>query len=257
MRSENEMIAYALEVEPELLPYIPELLADIDELGSDAELITDVIAGLGLEKSALVIDAGCGKGAVALEIAQRLRLAVTGIDLFSPFIDDATQKAASAGLSDLCIFRRADILKYVDTGELFDLAIFAAMGDVLGPLDESMGILRRMVRPGGYIIIHDDYVKEGGSTDFKRWEGYVGRDETIRRLQAHGDKIVREVPEADENLLAEYEQDNNCIRRRAEDLAGRQPELREMLMAFVRDQIDECDFMAENMAPVVWVLKRA
>jgi hypothetical protein len=36
-RNDEEMIAYALEREPRELPFAPALLADLDELGSDAE----------------------------------------------------------------------------------------------------------------------------------------------------------------------------------------------------------------------------
>ena len=92
MRTEQEMVAYALEVDLQLLPYLPELLADLEELGSDAELITQVIADLDLAADSEVIDLGCGKGAVALEIADELGFKVLGIDLFKPFIQALTNK---------------------------------------------------------------------------------------------------------------------------------------------------------------------
>ena len=46
MRSEDEMIAYALEAHTALLPYLPELLADLEELGGNAAVITSVIDDL-------------------------------------------------------------------------------------------------------------------------------------------------------------------------------------------------------------------
>ena len=42
MRSEHEMIAYALEADTALLPYLPELLADLEELGGNAEAISKI-----------------------------------------------------------------------------------------------------------------------------------------------------------------------------------------------------------------------
>jgi cyclopropane fatty-acyl-phospholipid synthase-like methyltransferase len=89
VRSEDEMVAYALETYPELLPYVPELLADLGELGSDAQAITSVLDDLNLTESASVVDLGCGKGAVAVEVAEGLSLKVLGIDLFEPFIKAA------------------------------------------------------------------------------------------------------------------------------------------------------------------------
>ena len=56
MRSEDEMVAYALETHTALLPYLPELLADLQELGSDAEAITRVLGDLNLTKSTTVVD---------------------------------------------------------------------------------------------------------------------------------------------------------------------------------------------------------
>ena len=70
MRSELDMVSYALEVEPALLPFVPEVLADLGELGSDAGLIVRVLSDLQLPRSARVIDLGCGKSAVSLEIAE-------------------------------------------------------------------------------------------------------------------------------------------------------------------------------------------
>ena len=153
MRSEQEMIAYALVVDPELLPLIPDLLADLDELGSDAELIIEVLADLRLPNSTRVIDLGCGKGAIAVKIAAMLGFHVDGIDLFEPFIIGCRERAAVAGVSDHCRFQCADILKIVDAIEPTDIAIFAALGDVLGPLEVSttdpspMSTLDALTRP--------------------------------------------------------------------------------------------------------------
>ncbi len=40
------MVAHALEAPPEPLLFLPELLADLDDLGSDAEQITDIVREL-------------------------------------------------------------------------------------------------------------------------------------------------------------------------------------------------------------------
>ena len=61
MRSEDEMVAYALEIHPSLLPYLPELLADLEELGSDAQAIAGILVDLNLAESTTVVDLGCGK----------------------------------------------------------------------------------------------------------------------------------------------------------------------------------------------------
>ena len=80
-RTHDEMVAYALEAEVDLLPHLPELLSDLKELGSDAGLLAEVFGALPLPDHARVIDLGCGKGATASEIADSLGLKVMGVDL--------------------------------------------------------------------------------------------------------------------------------------------------------------------------------
>jgi SAM-dependent methyltransferase len=255
-RSELEMIAYALEVDPQLLPLVPQLLAELNELGSDAELIVEVLADLGLPSSTRGIDLGCGKGTVAIEIATKLGFRVDGVDLFEPFIAIARERAAVAGVADLCTFQCADILKVVDAIEPADIATFAALGDVLGPLDQTIGVIRRFVRPGGYIIINDDYVKEGGSSAFASFEYCSSHEETLRRLQSCGDVLKREALEPPSNLASGiYE--SRLIRRRAELLAEQHAELKEALLAFAEDQAREYEYIANNLIPAVWVLERS
>jgi 2-polyprenyl-3-methyl-5-hydroxy-6-metoxy-1,4-benzoquinol methylase len=68
-----------------MLPYIPYLLQDLWALGSSVEIILKVIKELELPKSAKVLDLGCGKGAVSIQIASRFGFHVTGIDAMEHF----------------------------------------------------------------------------------------------------------------------------------------------------------------------------
>lgn len=56
-----DMVARALEAPAELLPFLPELLADVDELGSDSKQIVSILRELPLPAGARVVDVGCGK----------------------------------------------------------------------------------------------------------------------------------------------------------------------------------------------------
>ena len=66
-RSDDEMVAYALEIDPALLAFAPELLADLDVLGGDVGLIVEALSELGVSERSTVIDLGCGKGGVYLD----------------------------------------------------------------------------------------------------------------------------------------------------------------------------------------------
>ncbi|MEM7583645.1 MAG: class I SAM-dependent methyltransferase [Acidobacteriota bacterium] len=260
MRTAQQMIAYALEIDEELLPFVTELLADFDELGSDAEAITREIGQLELPPNARVLDLGCGKGAVAIEIARELGLAVFGVDLYEPFIPLCERAAAEAGVDALCTFRCADV-QSLDTTHPeqlpADVAVYAALGDVLGPFDATVGILRRYVRPGGYLVLYDDYVRDGGTTDFERFDNYVSRGAMVEQLEAHGDTLLRRVETPATEIAASHDTEGAWIRRRALELAERHPELREAFLEFAKEQQAEMDFLEANMVAAVWILKRS
>lgn len=257
MRSDTDMVAYALEVEPELLPFVPELLADLDELGSDADLIVEILSSLDFENPTRVLDLGCGKGAVSFEIAERLGFTVHGIDLFEPFIEICRQRAENDGLSHLCQFQCGNVRTLAGTVEPGDVALYLALGDVMGPLDETMAILRRLVTPGGLILIADDYLKVGSAPAPKGYEGCLPRDVVVQKLQAHGDVIIREVPESHDGMVAENAKNNALIRARAEKLAKLYPEMANAFYEFVQEQEEACAFMEARLVPVVWVVRRS
>lgn len=255
LRSDIEMISYALEVEAELLPLIPELLADLDELGGDASLIVEVLGDLVLSESTRVIDLGCGKGALAITIATELGFRVHGIELFEPFVKICQERAAAVGVADRCTFEQANILRAAESVEPYDIAIFAALGDVLGPLDETIGIVRRFVRPGGYILVNDDFLKDGGSNAFPRFENYRSHEETVRGLQCQGDILLREVLAQQDNVVAGVPE-GMLIRRRAEQLAQLHPRLEELLLAYADEQAREYRYLERNMVTAVWMLQK-
>ena len=214
MRTEEQMIAYALEIEPQLLPYVPTLLADLEELGSNAGQIVEVVREFQLPDTTRVIDLGCGKGVVSVEIADELGFHVLGIELFEPFIQSCIQCAREAHVSDVCMFRHGDILKMVDQVEPADVAVFAALGDVLGRLDETIDVIRKFVKPGGLILVSDAFVTDGGSTSFAGFENYAMHDETVRRLTKWGDVLEREVL-ASPDESDEDDEESAMIQKRA------------------------------------------
>jgi SAM-dependent methyltransferase len=256
MHSEDEMVAYALEAHTSLLPYLPELLMDLQELGSDAEAVVRALDGLGLDNSSTVVDLGCGKGAVAVEIAEALNLKVLGIDLFEPFIECCREQAESRGVSDLCRFVHGNILKLAGKVDPCDVSIFSALGDVLGPLDQTISVIRQYTKPGGYMVIGDGFIKDGGSSEFPGFEQYAERPDMIARLVACGDTLVGEIVETDDSDLGEQEE-GELIAARARAIALRQPDIAVEVLKYAEAQAAEYAFIDENFVDAIWVLKRS
>ena len=176
--------------------------------------------------------------------------------MLAAFVDACNEAARAAGVAALCEFRHGNILKLVDTVEPADVVIFSALGDVLGPLDETVRVIRRFAKPGGVVLISDGYIREGASADFAGFENYVGHAESIQRLTSCGDVLIREVPEPEPSEVAS-DDESPLIRARAERIAARHPELREELLAYAEEQAAENLFIQENFAETLWVLRRS
>ena len=256
MRTEDEMVAYALEADPVLLPYLPELLGDLEELGSDAELITEVIGELELPAGAMVADLGCGKGAVAIEIATELGLNVLGIELFEPFVAHGQALADAHGVADRCRFVQGDVAKLAGMLEPVDVVVFAALGDVLGRLDATVAIIRDYLKSGGYLVISDAFVHNEGSADFPGFEQYAKHDETLARLTSQGDVLVREVLPAIDEDADDEEDEGALIAERATVLALKHPDMGDAFMEFAAMQSSENHFIEDNLVDAIWVLQK-
>jgi hypothetical protein len=89
-----------------------------------------------------------------------------GVELFEPFVAASRVAASAAGVAELCEFRYGNILQLAGATEPADVVVFSALGDVLGPLDATVGVIRNFAKPGGVILISDGYLKEGASVDF-------------------------------------------------------------------------------------------
>ena len=255
-RTQEEMVSHGLEITPKLLPFVTELLADIDELGSDSDEITNVVKRLGLSKKARVIDLGCGKGSTAIKIAKELGYKVHGIELHRPFVEICRTNAHKAKVDDLCSFNFGDITKYAEGKEPYDIAIFAAIGDSLGTLEETVSFIRRYVKPGGFLVISDVYLKEGSLATHPDFSYIVSKDEMTKKLAIHGDTVKSIYDDfSDDEMEADEEQ--NAIVLRANKLAEKHPELKEELLSFAKSQSEENVFIEENTSDAIWVIQKA
>lgn len=255
MRSEIDMLTYSLETEKELLPFLPALLQDIWALGSDVECIVAAVSGLNLSRLTRVIDLGCGKGAVSIAIAKALRLRVLGIDLFDPFVEECRRLAAQNDVDSFCEFHQGNIVELAGKIEPADVAIFAALGDTLGNRSDTMSVIRQYVRPGGFIIISDGYLRRADAPAFPGFETAAVREVALDGWQAQGDILVSENVELDED---EDEDDDEAklIALRAEALAHANPAFAMKILGFAQSQADEYDFLAKEFVDAAWVFRR-
>jgi steroid 5-alpha reductase family enzyme/SAM-dependent methyltransferase len=250
-------VAAALDASPALTPYLPELLADLDELGSSADTVCDLIAPLELEVSSTrVLDLGCGKGPIAIALTKRFGYRALGVDGFAPFVEEAGKAAAREGVTALCTFRHGDLRDALAANPPFDIVVLAAVGRVLGDMRETMRQLRRAVRPGGYMVIDDCYLADGHAIDKANYRDYEPHAETIAAMEAFGDTVVQEVISSQDEMRAENIENTRLIRARAEALAKEHPQDAAVLMEFVAEQEDECAILENDLVAATWLIRR-
>jgi ubiquinone/menaquinone biosynthesis C-methylase UbiE len=255
-REIRKSVADSLEMDTGLLPFVPELLKGMWALGSSPELVVELLRPLGLDPAgAKLLDLGCGKGAVAVTVAHALGFHAEGIDACESFLKEARRKAVEWGVSHRCRFELGDIREYVDKASGFDVVVFASLGGLLGDFRELMARLRRTVRPGGYILIDDGFLKGKSRVERAGYGHYAQHDRTLEQLTAHGDSLVTERLTVEENRTINREY-LAVIKRNAGALLRDKPELEDRVGEYIRGQEAECEVLDARITGAIWLLRR-
>ncbi|MDI6803402.1 MAG: class I SAM-dependent methyltransferase [Bacteroidota bacterium] len=251
----NKSIANSLETNERLLPYMPFLLQDLWVMGSSGEQIIILIGELKLHSDKTkVLDLGCGKGAVSIQIAAKYGFKVVGIDAMKQFLEEANKKAHQYNVSHLCEFIEQDIFDYVSVEHDYDIVILAAVGGVFGSLQNTVAQLRTQVRSGGYMIIDDGYLRDGKSISRKGYGHYRNHEETIRELTFYDDKLLGEINTNELSSQINYEY-HHLIEKRGKELIALYPELENEVKSYIDLQAEECDVLKNQIEGALWLLK--
>ena len=206
----QQSVTNSLEVEKKILPYISYLLQDLWAMGGSVNQIIDLFNTLPLSSDTTkVLDLGCGKGAVSVQIAANFRFDVVGVDAMPEFLEDAYKKSSEYQVSGLCTFIEQDILTYVTNIHNFDIVILASLGGILGSNKNTINKLRTQIRPGGYIVIDDGYLKKNELLNRKGYKHYRNYEKTVKELSMFHDRLVREIPTAEASLKINNEYSNH------------------------------------------------
>jgi SAM-dependent methyltransferase len=250
-------VADSLEVDKKLLPYMPYLVQDLWALGSSVDQILDLFNTLPLSPGrAKVLDLGCGKGAVSVQIASKFGFHVVGVDALPEFLKDAHKKSSEYQVSNLCTFIEQDILAYVSDRRSFDVVILASLGGIFGSNKNTIKKLRTQVRPGGYIVIDDGYLKKREFLSRKGYEHYRNYEKTVEELVMFNDLLLSEISTAEVSLKINNEY-LKVIENRVIELIGEYPELEQDLSRYLDDQREECGVLNNELEGMIWVLKKA
>jgi SAM-dependent methyltransferase len=138
--------------------------ARVERLASSGKYMhgeADLVSSLLGERPGLVLDAGCGTGRVAIELARR-GARVTGIDL------DPAMLAEARRLAPALEWIEADLADPgVDLGQRFDLVV--AAGNVMifltaGTEALAVQTMARHLRPGGWLVSGFQLTRPGANS---------------------------------------------------------------------------------------------
>ena len=261
-RETEEKLAASLTAETtELIPFLPYLLQDFWELGSDPGAMVKLIKEYaGISENTKVLDLGCGKGAVSVRIAKELGIKVKGVDLTPAFTDFAAQKAREYGVSELCGFSVGDINDAVKTERGYDIVILGAVGNVMGSPAETLDKLKAVIKTGGYILIDEAYLPDNVEQENIRYNNYefLTEKQWAALFKESGLELVKTIFASDLEVFENLDSAAGmaAITARANELIEKHPDKKAMFEGYIRSQQNEYDDLDNSLVAVIWILKK-
>jgi SAM-dependent methyltransferase len=254
---EKLRMAAAFGAVPEMLPYIPELLADMWSLGIPPENIVELLKDQDLKPGTTrVLDLGCGKGANSITLARQFGFQTHGIDLFEPFIEEARQRAQELGVEDVCQFEQGDIKQTITVLKDYDMVLLIWVSGVLGGVAQSIHRIRQVIHPGGLMVIGEGYLKKGVSSDHPLLECFDRHEALLEKLTMHGDLLVRELVIPADRIHRFYREYLNSLRKGARKCADDFPEHAGILWDYVNSNDQMCKVMESSVESCLWLMRK-
>jgi cyclopropane fatty-acyl-phospholipid synthase-like methyltransferase len=238
----------------DLYPYLPYLLQDLYEVGTDPRMVSKIIAkNFSDPKSLKILDLGCGKGAVSIRLAKEFGCTAVGIDAIPEFVESAKRYAQEQKVNRKCHFVLGDIRKSYKNYTEFDLVVLGAIGPVLGSLHETLIKVSHCLKSSGYIILDECYTPDNSSFVYDKCGS---RNQFYGFIKAGGYSVVEEMI-----IGMEYMQEQNriifdAIKRRANDLIAQHPEKSQLFSEYLIEQETENNALENELFCGIWLLQR-
>jgi ubiquinone/menaquinone biosynthesis C-methylase UbiE len=145
----------------------PEDLAPVDEFHiGGREATAHVVAKLGLDPEAHVLDVGCGIGGATRFIASQVGCRVTGIDLTPEFVEVARRLTELTGLDGKIAFEVTSALDMPFEDGAFDAAITLHVAMNIPERAALYAEIARVMKPGAAFCIYDVMKAGAGEPTF-------------------------------------------------------------------------------------------
>lgn len=136
---------------------------DTPMVEASQRLTRKVVDALGLRAGEHLLDAGCGLGSPAIQIASEYGVRVTGVTVSRAEVAEATRRAESSDVADRVSFAFSDFTDLVLADGSVDAVMAIESLQCAADLSASLAELVRVLRPGGRITVAE-YTAEAGLT---------------------------------------------------------------------------------------------
>jgi SAM-dependent methyltransferase len=238
--------------EIELFPHLPYILQDLWEIGADPSNMVTLIKENIENKYLRILDLGCGKGAVSVNIAKELKYSVKGIDALPEFIESAKKYAEIYQVQDLCDFEIGDIRTKIKEIKGFDVVILGAIGPILGNIYESLNILTKVLNAQGYVLLDDAYIEDGTSISYNRC---LKKSDFYKQILLAGFEVIQEVINDKKAIEDSDHSIYGLIEKRVSELIIQYPEKRDLFLGYLRSQEYENHMLENELVCGTWLLK--
>ncbi len=245
----NSLDATDEEIENE----IPLILENLWELGSMPEYIIRLMKKyIPAGRSTSVTDFGCGKGAVLIQAALEVEFRGVGIDIVPAFIDAAKKYALQHQVAGRIKFETGDVVTAVHQVRHQDVVIYGYDSEILGNVEESLGLLQHCVKSSGWIILETACTPNAGPTI----DGLPREADLNRQIDASGLKTIEKII-WDANRIKEVNAGNNAaIEQRIGELVAKYPEKAGLFTRYMENQREECRQIEHDMICATWLLQK-
>lgn len=255
MKPVEESVVTAMDgTDKEIFSYLPYILQDAWEIGTDPETIIGLVKKHTMEHNRLrVLDLGCGKGPVSVKLAKELNCTCVGIDAVREFVDEACKRAAEFGVSSLCEFKVEDIRESVKRLSRFDIIVLGAIGPILGDYYSTLTTLSKLLTKNGLIIIDDGYIED--NSDFSH--PLMQRKETIlSQIKDSGMYLLDEVVAQNDQIKEADEYIFSNLKTRCNELIEKYPGKKNLFEDYIKKQEEENEILENRVVCSTMVIKR-
>jgi SAM-dependent methyltransferase len=144
-----------------------------------------------------LLDLACGKGEMLCQFASKFGASGVGVDIHPPFLECATERAAELGVEPSVSFVEGDAGHPRDFDDQFDLVSCIGATWIGGGLAGTLDLIRKLVVPGGWLLVGELYWAEPAPLEVKMRRGredlFADLAGTLDRFDAAGLDLVEMV----------------------------------------------------------------